>query len=551
MMADVVVAGQEMMIISYAQMLLCPPLLVLLLVALLFLFFPSNTSGHHKHRHEKTVSHGSNNKVVPLPPSPPGLPIIGHLHLVGDQPHVSLRDLADKHGSHGLMLLRLGAVPTLVVSSARAAEAVMRTHDHVFASRPPSMVVDILMRGSMDVAFAPYGERWRQTRKLVTAHLLTVKKVRSFRHARHDEVRLAIAKLRRRHPQATAADMSDLLYSFANDVVCRAVSGKFFLAEGRNQLFRELIGMNTALLDGFNVEDYFPRLAQFHLLTRVVCAKANKLQQRWHYLLDKLIDAHATNNINLQLRDQDDAPANEQEITTDFIDVLLSLEQEYGLTRNQMKAILMDMFAAGTDTSYIVMEYAMTELVRNPHTMAKLQEEVRTNTPKGQDMVTEENLGNMTYLKAVIKETLRLHPPAPLLLPRQSMADCTIDGYTIPAQTRVVINAWAISRDPRSWERAEEFMPERFMMTAGSTTCRVDFKGNDFQFTPFGAGRRICPGLNFGLATVEIMLANLIYCFDWEVPTGMRKEDIDMTDEFGLTLRRKDKLFLVPKPVDV
>ncbi|KAK3122497.1 hypothetical protein QOZ80_8AG0614420 [Eleusine coracana subsp. coracana] len=523
-------------------MLLPLPLLVLLLLSIFLLLWPAaaNAAISWGKQQQSRISHGSKKKkkLISLPPSPPGgLPIIGHLHLMGAQPHLALRDLAKKHGD--LMLLRLGAVPNLIVSSACAAEAVMRTHDHVFASRPRSTVAEILFKSSMDVGFAPYGEQWRQSRKLVTAHLLSMKKVRSFGHARHDEVRLAIARI---HDHArTVVDMSDLLYSFSNDLVCRAVSGKFFMEEGRNQLFRELIGMNTAVLDGFHVQDYFPRLAQFDFLTRVVSGKVKKLQERWHQLLDNLIDAHANKSSrrSLIVEENDD-----QE--TDFIDVLLSLQQEYGLTRDQMKAIMMDMFAAGTDTSYITMEYALTELVRNPHVMAKLQAEVRRNTPNNQEMVMEENLGNMTYLKAVIKETLRLHPPVPLLLPHQSMVDCTVDGYMIPAQTRVIINAWAISRDPRSWDRAEEFIPERFIT---GSTVGIDFKGSDFQFTPFGAGRRICPGLNFALATVETMLANLIYCFDWELPTG--KEDVDMTDVFGVTMHRKEKLFLVPKPFDV
>lgn len=203
------------------------------------------------------------------------------------------------------------------------------------------------------------------------------------------------------------------------------------------------------------------------------------------------------------------------------------------------------MFAAGTDTSSLVLELAMAELMRNPQLMTKLQSEVRKNTPKGQEMVEEENLAGMAYLRAVVKETLRLHPPAPLLLPHISMATCDVDGYTIPSGTRVTINAWAISRDPESWEKPEEFMPERFM--DGGSAATIDFKGKDFEFVPFGAGRRICPGLNFGLATVEIMLANLMYCFDWGLPAGMEKEDIDMTEVFGLTVHPKEKLILVPK----
>jgi cytochrome P450 len=203
------------------------------------------------------------------------------------------------------------------------------------------------------------------------------------------------------------------------------------------------------------------------------------------------------------------------------------------------------MFVAGTDTSSLVLEVTMAELMCNPQQMAKLNEEVRKHTPEGQETVEEEDLASMPNLRAVVKETLRLHPPAPLLVPHLSMADCVIDGYYIPSGTRVIINAWALGRDPESWENPEEFRPERFM--DGGSAAGLDFKGNYFQFLPFGAGRRICPGLNFSMATVEIMLANLMYCFDWQLPMGMEEKDVDMTEVFGLTVRRKEKLMLVPK----
>ena len=204
------------------------------------------------------------------------------------------------------------------------------------------------------------------------------------------------------------------------------------------------------------------------------------------------------------------------------------------------------MFSAGTDTSSLVLELAMAELMRNPQQMAKLQGEVRKHTPEGQETVEEEDIANMPYLRAVVKETLRLHPPVPLLLPRLSMADCIVHGYYVPSGTRVIVNAWALGRDPESWqEKPEEFMPERFM--DGGSAASVDFKGNHFQFLPFGAGRRICPGLNFGMATVEIMLANLVYCFDWQLPSAMEEKGVDMTEVFGLTVHPKEKLMLVPK----
>jgi len=188
----------------------------------------------------------------------------------------------------------------------------------------------------------------------------------------------------------------------------------------------------------------------------------------------------------------------------------------------------------GTGTSYLTLELAMAELMRHPHIMTKLQAEVRNKTPNGQEMVKEENLDSLAYLRAVVKETLRLHPPAPLLLLHQSMVDCDIDGYTIPSRTRVVINAWAVCRHLGSWGKVEKFMPERFR--DGGSATSINLKGNGFQFIPFGAGQRMCPGINFGLATVEIMLANLVYCFYWGLPAGMEKEDNDMTEVFRLTV---------------
>ncbi|WVZ51553.1 hypothetical protein U9M48_002688 [Paspalum notatum var. saurae] len=485
---------------------------------------------------------------LPLPPSPPGLPVLGHLLLVGDRPHVSFRDLAatttQVHGGGGLMLLRLGAVRNVVVSTPRAAQAVLRTHDHAFASRPASRLADDLVYGSSNVAFAPYGEYWRQVRKLVTTHLFTVKKVRSHGHARQDEVRLVVTRLREAAAAGAAVDVSETASAFANDVLCRAVCGKFSRAEGRNKLFRELNHTTTALLAGFNVENYFPWLANLLGGWFLSNKKARETHRRWDELLEEIISDHERR----RSRTSEHAGSDEQEggSSEDFIDVMLSVQEEYGITRDHIKAILMDMFEAGNATSSSVLEFAMAELMRKPHLMTKLQTEVREKTPKGQEMVKEEDLASMAYLRAVVKETLRLHPPAPLLVPHQSMADCEVDGYKIPAGTRVIINSWAIGRDPGSWEKAEEFMPERFV--DGGAAADVDFRGNDFQLIPFGSGRRMCPGINFGLATVSVMLANLVYCFDWELPAGMKEEDVDMTEVFGLTVHRKEKLILVPKP---
>ncbi|KAF8724581.1 hypothetical protein HU200_020846 [Digitaria exilis] len=458
-------------------------------------------------------------------PSPPWrLPVIGHLHLVGALPHVSLRDLAAKHSRDGLMLLRLGAVPTLVVSSPRAAQAVLRTHDHVFASRAYSPVADILFYGSSDVAFAPYGEHWRQVKKIATMHLLTNKKVR-----------LVMAKIRKAAIAGMAVDLSDLLNSFTNNIMCHAVSGKFYREEGRNELFRELIEANSSLMGGFNLEDYFPDLVKLDMIKRMVCAKAQKVNKRWNELLDKLIDEHER-RLASQRGDEE----------SDFIDVLLSIQQEYKLTRDHIKAQLEIMFEAGTDTSFIVLEYGIIKLMQNPEVLTKLQTQVRMAIPKGKEMISEDdlNVNNVAFLKAVIKETLRLHAPAPLLVPHLCMADCDIEGYIIPSGTRVIINAWALARDPSQWERAEEFIPERFM--EGGSAFATDYRGNDFVYLPFGTGRRICPGISFAISGIEIMLANLMYHFNWVLPQEYKDRGFDMSESFGVTVHRREKLLLVP-----
>ncbi|KAI4968579.1 hypothetical protein ZWY2020_045909 [Hordeum vulgare] len=317
-------------------LLLCP---LLVLLAVRRLATPSTAAATARAREEL---------LSRLPSPSRRLPVIGHLHLVGSLPHISLRDLATKHGRDGLMLLRLGAVPTLVVSSPSAAQAVLRTHDHVFASRPYSLVSEILFYGPSDVAFSPYGEHWRQVRKIATTHLLTNKKVRSYRHAREHEVRLVVAKIRDVASKCTAIDMSELLNAFTNDIVCHAVPGKLFRERGHNKLFRELVEANSLLLGGFNLVDYFPRLVQMDIIRRMVCAKAQKVNKMWDNLLNSIIDEHARKSV----------PEHNNE-DNDFIDVLLSIQQEYKLTRDHIKAQLEIMFEAGTDTSFIVLEYAM------------------------------------------------------------------------------------------------------------------------------------------------------------------------------------------------
>jgi 4-hydroxyphenylacetaldehyde oxime monooxygenase len=205
---------------------------------------------------------------------------------------------------------------------------------------------------------------------------------------------------------------------------------------------------------------------------------------------------------------------------------------------------LQDTFLGGIDTSSVTMLWAMSELIRKPRVLKKAQDEVRAVVDSNkQERVQPDDVPKLEYLKMVVKETLRLHPPATLLLPRETMRDVKIGGYDVPARTRVFVNAWAIGRDPASWTAdAEEFNPDRF------EASDVDYNGAHFELVPFGAGRRVCPGLAMGVTNVEFTLANLLYCFDWTLPAGMKPEDVSMEEAGGLTFHRKTPLVLVPTP---
>uniref|UniRef100_A0A0D3GPR2 Cytochrome P450 n=1 Tax=Oryza barthii TaxID=65489 RepID=A0A0D3GPR2_9ORYZ len=201
--------------------------------------------------------------------------------------------------------------------------------------------------------------------------------------------------------------------------------------------------------------------------------------------------------------------------------------------------MIKDAFVGGIDTTAVTVTWIMSELMRNPRVMQKAQAEVH-NIVKNKSKVCEEDIQNMKYLKMIIKENFRLHPPGTLLIPRQTMKTCTIGGYSVPSETRIYVNVWAMGRDPNIWHNPEQFYPERFEDKG------IDFRGSHFELLPFGSGRRICPGIAMGVANVELVVANLLYCFNWQLPKGMKEEDIDM-DEIGqLAFRKKLPLLIVP-----
>ncbi|XP_044486138.1 cytochrome P450 71AP13-like [Mangifera indica] len=463
-----------------------------------------------------------------LPPSPPKLPVIGNLHQLGTMPHESLRCLAEKFGP--IIYLQLGQVPTVVVSSAKMAKEVMKTHDLALSSRPQIFSAKHLFYDCTDIVFSPYGSYWRHIRKICILELLSAKRVQSFSFVREEEVARLVHRVAENYPNKT--DLTKILGLYSNDVLCRVAFGKDFSGAGDYDRygFQKMLEEYQELLGGFSIGDFFPSMEFIHSLTGMKLRLQNTFQ-RFDKFFDKVINEHLN-------------PDREKN-KPDLVDVLLDIQKngsnEMPLTMDNVKAIILDMFAAGTDTSFITLDWGITELIMNPKVMEKAQAEVRSILGERR-VVLESDLPQMHYLKAVIKEIFRLHPPAPVLVPRESMEEITIEGYNIPAKTRFFVNAWAIGRDPESWDDPEKFEPERFMDST------IDFKGMDFELIPFGAGRRSCPAITFGAATVELALAQLLHSFDWELPPGVDAKDLDLTEVFGITMHRIAHLEVVAKP---
>ncbi|KAF8018538.1 hypothetical protein BT93_H3423 [Corymbia citriodora subsp. variegata] len=509
-------------------------------LSLLFLFLFSILifiKRSRKHRHGDI----SRSQPKHLPSPSPRLPLIGHLHLLTDMPHHTLANLACQLGP--IFHLQLGQVPTVVISSPKLARLVLKTHDRVFANRPQLIAAQYLSFGCSDVTFSSYGPYWRQARKICVTELLSPKRVGSFQLVREEEMARLLGVLR--SLSGLEVDMSKVFFGLANDVLCRVAFGKRFITESseegeKNHLVRVLTEAQD-LLAGFSMGDFFPRWGWVNWVTGLERRLQNNLVSL-RGVCDEIIGEH------VKKRERRIMSIDADDDREDLLDVLMSIQQEdleVPITDDNLKALVLivistqDMFVAGTDTTAATLEWTMTELARNPRVMKKAQEEVRRNAPTS-DKLWERHLHELHYLKAVIKETMRLHPPVPLLVPRESMDRCMLDGYEVAARTRVLINAYALGRDGESWNQPLEFRPERF---EGSN---IDVKDQDFRFLPFGGGRRGCPGFAFGLITVETSLAKLLYHFNWALPPGVKEDDMDLSEIFGLATRKKMPLVLVP-----
>ncbi|XP_009388172.2 cytochrome P450 71A1 [Musa acuminata AAA Group] len=464
-----------------------------------------------------------------LPPGPPKLPVIGHLHLLGSSLlHRSLWELSKKHGP--LMHLKLGRVPVVVVSSPEMAKEVLKTHDLECCSRPSLLSFSKFSYGFSDVAFIPYGERWRQLRKFCTVELFSTRKINSFRDIRKEEME-RVTKLICSHARASSmVNLSELLLSLSCNMTCRSAFGSGFDDGGDIQL-HDMLREAQAAVGGLFLSDYLPLLGWVDRLSGMR-SRLERAFLKLDSIYQRRIDYHQD---RLRQQGKEDG---------DVLDALLRMQKdEEGLTEDHIKGVLMDIFIAGTDTSSATVEWAMAELIRQPELMKRAQDEVRRSVgSKGE--VEESDLHQLHFFKCVIKETMRLHPAAPLLLPRETMQHFKLNGYDILPKTWMYVNAWAIGRDPNSWGRPHLFDPERFMHDS------TEASGQDFKLIPFGEGRRICPGKNLGMLMVELVLANLLYSFDWHLPPGMVKEDISMEEAPGVTVHREYALCLMATKYD-
>ncbi|KAJ8773772.1 hypothetical protein K2173_006422 [Erythroxylum novogranatense] len=483
---------------------------------LAIIFLPFSLLGLRASTKPKNVS--SN-----LPPGPRRLPIIGNIHqLVGSLPHHALRQLAEKHGP--IMCLQLGEISTIVVSSAELAKEVLKTHDVILAGRPAMLSSNIITYGFKDLAFAPYGEYWRQMKKIFMLELLSAKRVESFGSIREDEVSNLIRNISSK--TESPINLSKMLSSLTIRVISKTAFGNTI----EPQTFVRLVDNLSQMLDGFCISDIFPSYKLLHLITGEM-TKLRRLHREVDCILEDVISECRTNGSSG--RDQGDC----------IVDALSKIQDQGILqlpfTSDNIKAIVLDIFAGGSDTSSVVLQWAMAEMLKNPAALERVQTEVRqvfVNSKK----IDEASLGQLRYLKSVVKETLRLHPPFPLLFPRESRERVEIDGYEIPSRTKILVNAWAIGRDPHYWTEAEKFCPERFLDNP------IDYKGTDYKYIPFGAGRRICPGINKAITIVELTLANLLYHFDWKLPNGLSAANLDMSEACGAATHRKNDLYLIP-----
>ncbi|XP_061341095.1 cytochrome P450 81E8-like [Gastrolobium bilobum] len=447
-----------------------------------------------------------------LPPSPPSLPIIGNLHQLKPPLHRTFQGLSQKYGP--IFSLRFGSQLVVVVSSASAAEECFTKNDIIFANRFHSLKSKYLAFNHTTLITSSYGDHWRNLRRISSLEILSTHRLNSFLRIRKDET----ARLLRRLSEGSYKDFTkvELKSKFSEltfNIIMRMVCGKRYYGEeydGTNaeeaKKFRDVMNEMAAFGLGSNLGDFVPvfRLFDFNGDRKNIKRVGDKVDA----LFQGLIDEHR----------------NKKECSNTMIEHLLSSQEaqpEY-YTDQIIKGLVMVLIVAGTETSASTLEWAMSNLLNHPEVLEKAR--IELDNQVGQDRLMEESdVTKLPYLQNIISETLRLYPVAPLLVPHFSSDDCTVGGYDVPRKTMLMVNAWAIHRDPQQWDDPTSFKPERF----------ENGQADAHSLFSFGMGRRACPGSGLAHRTLGLTIGSLIQCFEWK---RIGKEEIDMTERAGTVM---------------
>ncbi|XP_052193633.1 xanthotoxin 5-hydroxylase CYP82C2-like [Diospyros lotus] len=477
------------------------------------------------------------------PPEPAGAwPLLGHLHLLGADKllHRTLGAMADNYGP--AFCIRLGMKKALVVSSSEIAKQCFIENDKILSTRPRSVALEIMSYDHAVLGFSPYGPYWREVRKLAMVELLSSHRLEVLKHVRDSEVKFFVKEMYEQWvgkgcDSPVLVEMKQKFGDLAMNIIVRIIAGKMYAGSSNEESRRcqKAMGDFMHLVGLFLVSDAIPFLSWldvingYHAEMKRSAREADALFQGW-------VDEHRQKRLNGSISPEDQ----------DFIDVMMGALEEtnghYGRDLDSViKATCLSMILGGNDTTVATLTWALTLLLNNRQVLKKAQDELDIHVGK-QRQVNESDIKNLVYLQAIVKETLRLYPALPLSVHREAMEDCTIAGFNIPAGTRLLVNLWKLQRDPDIWSNPLEFRPERFCMDQRD----FDVRGHHFELIPFGAGRRICPGITFALQVLHLTLARLLHGFELGTVSDMK---VDMTESPGLTVPKATPLevLLTPK----
>lgn len=470
------------------------------------------------------------------PPSPPSLPIIGHLHLISSIPHQSFHKLSTRYGP--IMQLFLGSVPFVIASTPEIAKEFLKTNETAFSNRFVTTAVDCLSYGSKGFLFAPYGNYWKFMKKLCMSELLGGRTLDNLLPVRRQETLRFLRFLQKKGEAGEVVDVGGELMTLMNSIISRMTMSKT-CCESDNDAedIRKMVTDTAELAGKFNLSDFIWFFKNLDL--QGLNKRLKEILDRFDTMMERVIKEHEDERRKRKER-------GESVQIRDLLDILLDIHEdtstEIKLTKENIKAFILDIFMAGTDTSAITTEWALAELINHPHVMEKAKQEIDSVAGKS-TLIEESDLPNLPYMRAIVKETLRIHPTAPLI-GRECSESCHVCGYEIPAKCVLFVNMWSMGRDPNLWENPLEFRPERFI----SGESQLDVRGQHFQLIPFGTGRRVCPGASLALQVIPTNLAAMIQCFEWKVVGGSNNGIVDMEEKPGMTLPRAHPLLLLPMP---